>query len=222
VKFIDIHTHRPIPELEVIAIYNILFGHEIPNLSHKNYSIGLHPWYLSTVSKSKDLENLRELGNSEKILAIGEIGLDRLCKTDFDLQLEIFEQQIKIANQLKKPIIIHCVRAFSELIAIKKKLKPSVPIVIHGFNQNIEILNQLLKNDFYFSIGHSLLINNANAIKAISIIPKSRLFFETDTANDISIIDIYIKASQILQLELNELKNIIFKNFETVFSEKRI
>ena len=66
-----------------------------------------------------------------------------------------FNNSNLVNNEVKnnKPVVIHCVKAYNELILLKKKLKPKVPWVVHGFNQNEQILNALLKNDFFiFSI----------------------------------------------------------------------
>ena len=71
-------------------------------------------------------------------LALGECGLDKKVQTPLDLQQEVFERQLTLAEKYKKPVIIHCVAAFQELIAIKKKLKLSV---CKGYFINVVLYN---------------------------------------------------------------------------------
>ena len=120
--FIDIHTHRLSDEVNVLSIKNIISNQSNIPGRKDFYSIGLHPWYLNQENKLTDLEILESLVKNKNVLAIGEIGLDRICKTDFNFQMEMFELQISIAEKFNKPIITHCVKAFSELMSIKKRL----------------------------------------------------------------------------------------------------
>jgi Tat protein secretion system quality control protein TatD with DNase activity len=90
------------------------------------------------------------------VVAIGECGLDRNIDLPLDIQTSIFKRHIELAETLQKPLVIHCVRAFSELIALKKNTKSTVPWIIHGFHKKEEVFQQLLKHDFYFSFGAAM------------------------------------------------------------------
>ena len=81
----------------------------------------------------------------EYCIAIGECGVDRAIETSIELQQTIFEQQIELAEQVQKPLIIHCVKAFDILLFLKKKYKITVPIIVHGYKNKPEQLKQLDK-----------------------------------------------------------------------------
>ena len=83
----------------------------------------MHPWHLDKDSASENLDLIKTIASIDKVLAIGEIGLDRAVSTPLNIQEQFFTKQIAIAESVNKPIIIHCVRCFAELISIKKKKK---------------------------------------------------------------------------------------------------
>lgn len=215
-KYIDIHTHNSKLQNDVTSLRNIIANQPFHVEQNINYSIGLHPWYLELSSKESDLSDLMKICHLPDVKAVGEIGLDRLCETNFDLQIEMFERQLLLAEQLDKPVIIHCVRAFSDIISIKKRLKPKVPIIIHGFNQNKQVLSELIRHQFYVSIGPAVLDINSNAFFLLDQIPKEQLFFETDES-DLHISKIYEMAALRLKIPEYELIKQVNLNFETVF-----
>ncbi len=211
-NYIDIHTHS-LKKSETIQVYN----QPIEETFHANLcSVGIHPWHIDIANTKQQLEKLETLLESKKALAIGECGLDKLIDVPIQLQETIFKEQLRLAEKHKKTIIIHCVRAFDDLLRIRKEMKLTVPMIVHGFNNNKEIALQLLKSGCYFSFGKALLIKDSNASQVISIIPSDRLFLETDDA-DTTIENIYSAASNILNLETETLKKIISANFKNVF-----
>ena len=116
-------------------------------------------------------------------------------------------------------MIIHCVKAFDELIRIKKELNVRVPMIVHGYNNNKQIAAKLLENNFYFSFGKALLKEDSNASKIISTIPIGQLFLETDDT-DIPIKSIFEKASHYLQMNEAALKEKIYLNFKRIFTNE--
>jgi TatD DNase family protein len=219
--FIDIHTHFENFNAGIIAVLNHtqkeyfslakLDNTQPKSETRNSKSIGLHPWFLTKENFETDFNKLTQFIENQNIIALGECGLDRLKGESLAFQSYAFEAQIRLAESVKKPVIIHCVKAYNEIISIKRKLKPTVPLIIHGFNQNEAILKDLLKNGFYISLGAAILKTDSNAAKHISKVSLDRLFFETDDEN-VSIIDIYEKAAQILNIEIPELKKIIHQN----------
>ena len=155
--YIDIHTHSSNSESDVITVLNHTqkdsFSVDIKQL----YSLGLHPWFLTQDNFKNDFEKLSQVVENQSIIALGECGLDKLKGENINFQTEAFTAQIRLAESIKKPVIIHCVRAHNEVIALKKLLKSTVPMIIHGFNQKPTILKQLLENGFYISIGAVIL-----------------------------------------------------------------
>ncbi len=225
IPFVDIHTHFPKQDENVISIQNftqnewenafftegVLHPHNIGKLK-RFASVGSHPWFLTKENAHSDLHKLTQLIDNQNIIAIGECGLDKLKGENLDFQIDIFAKHMRIAESVQKPIIIHCVRAFNEVIALKKKLKPTVPMIIHGFNKNETILKELLKNGFYISIGAAILRGNKKFEKTVLAIPTDRLFFETDDKN-LAVQKIYELYSVIIKIDLNDLKSIIYDNF---------
>ena len=230
--YIDIHTHRREPSEGVITVSNYtqkdVFT-EGPTLA----TVGLHPWFLTQENFESDFEKLTQLIHNQQVIGIGECGLDKLRGEDLAFQTRAFEAQIRLAESVSKPVVIHCVRAFGEIMAIKKRLKPNVPLIIHGFNKNETVLKQLLRHGFFISIGAAILpkkhayslekaqnTEGTSFSKMLHQIPLDRLFFETDDAENVSIIAIYQAASEILNIDLNDLKSIIYENYKMLFWRK--
>ncbi|MDR6560365.1 MULTISPECIES: TatD family hydrolase [unclassified Arcicella] len=215
--FINIHTHHPSVEPKTMSVINAQTASGWMDLSVGNFSVGLHPWYIKQENIDKDFEELAQLAKHPNVLAIGECGLDRLIDLDMNIQEEVFIRQIHLAETLQKPVIIHCVKAFSELIALKKRLNPKVPLIVHGFNNNPQICGQLVQHQFYISLGSALLNSQSNASKNISSIPIQQLFLETD--DKICFIStIFAHASTYLTQPVEVLQEQILQNFKKVVS----
>lgn len=212
VPYINIHTHRIFGKDELFIL----------SLSPERYvnggycSVGLHPWYINFKTLDSDIDKLRVLALKENVLAIGECGLDRLIDTPLDKQEAVFKEQLYIAEQVRKPVIIHCVKAFDDLIRIKKESKTSVPLIVHGYNNNQQIMLELLKNGFYISFGKALLIDGSNAVKLMPALSIEKLFLETDDA-DISIKTIFERAAELKNMNVNRLREKVFLNFKQLF-----
>ena len=148
-------------------------------------------------------------------MAVGECGLDKRIETPIDLQVSVFEKQLQLAEKYKKPVVIHCVAAFQEVIEVKKRLGISVPMIIHGFSKNSALAKQLLDSGFYLSFGKYLL-RNAELESVFINVPNDRFFLETDTIEE-GIREVYALAAKYRNIELEELKQIIERNFDSVF-----
>lgn len=217
-QFLNFHTHNFQPKLDEKSIYNLLIQNakEFDSLQNDWISVGIHPWYADAENWESQLRLVEKMAVHEKVLAIGECGLDRLISLPLDKQLMIFEIQVKIAECVQKPVIIHCVRAFNELLQWKKQTKNTVPLIVHGFNNKPEIARQLVAHGFYFSLGVALLQTNSNAVKVLKIIPLTRLFLENDD-KDILIESVYEAAAIHLEMTVSTLKTQIWANFAAVF-----
>ena len=212
-KFFNLHTHQSSNQegvLELVNQYPQEFDASIPN-----YSIGIHPWYIVEDRVDADLEIIESKLIDVNCLAIGECGLDKRIEIPLALQQMVFEKQLALAEKFRKPVVIHCVAAFQEVIAIKKKMAISVPMIIHGFSKNKEIAEQLIANGFYLSFGKYLL-RNPELELVFKSITKERLFLETDTIEE-GIAAVYELAAKYRNIELEEMTAIINANFNTVF-----
>jgi len=213
VDFVDIHTHKK-PD-SGISIINIFPEDAAKIENKKKYSAGIHPQEVSHADITQYLKITEELALLKNVVAIGETGLDKRYP-EFELQKEVFLSQIKIAEKHKKPVIVHCVRAYSDLSEILKKHKPKVPFIIHRYSGNKTIAGELLKFGCFLSFGHELFNEKSKPVNVIKAIPPEKLFLETDDYN-INIEDIYKKAAELIKINKNDLKNILYNNYVAVF-----
>jgi len=212
-QFFNLHTHQFTNQQDVLELVNQYpqeFEAAIPF-----YSIGIHPLFIDENRLEKDFQILDQKLAMPQCLALGECGLDKRSETPFELQQSVFEKQLILAEKYQKPVVIHCVAAFQEVIEIKKRLKITVPMIIHGFSKKEELAKQLIDNGFYISFGKYLL-RNPELKSVFKSIPNDRFFLETDTIEE-GIRDVYALAAKYKELELNELQEIINKNYNKVF-----
>ena len=168
-------------------------------------------------SQIQNISQILRFSDSQILIAIGECGLDRACDSDFELQREVFIKQIEFSEQYHKPLIIHAVRSYPDIISIRKETKSNQPWIIHGFNGNEHSAEQLLRHDgIYLSLGDVLFKNEKRAERLLDIIPSDRLFLETDVA-DRSIVEVYEKASLLSGVATDILRKDIFDNFVKIF-----
>jgi TatD DNase family protein len=210
--FINLHTHQ---QTDDICIVNTL----PPQLhNYKLFSCGIHPWHVQ--NSIADFDILSQKVVLQNCLAIGECGLDKMYMHTWQTQVDIFGKQIKLANQIYKPIIIHCVKASNEIIKMMNEANNKMPVVIHGFNQNKNILQQFLQQNYCISIGAAVLQQNSNAQKCIESIPIERLFLETDNDDAYSIQMIYDKVAFLKKMTSPNLQTQIETNFNTIFANR--
>jgi TatD DNase family protein len=213
-KLIDIHTHRANDTLS-IQILNV-FAQNLPDAELNSlFSGGLHPWDIDLVNPEECMKAIERFAAQKNMLAIGECGLDRIITTDFAMQEQYFRQQIEIAEKYGKPLIIHCVRAYSDLMKFKKTSKSDLPWIIHGYAGNLDITQSLIRHNFYFSAGERLL-KDSRKHDVLRAIPADRLFLETDDG-DTSIAEIYAMAAQVLEMDQETLIQNVANNFERIF-----
>ena len=211
--FLNTHTHYLSHQNNTLELYN-----QFPNAINRDaklYSIGIHPAYIKTSSLEEEIEIIKQNLTQENCLAVGEIGLDKLCETNFDLQIEVFEKQLKIAEEFQKPVIIHSVRAYQEILQIRKKLNLKIPFIFHGFNKNEQLLNQIIAQNCFASFGKNLLYNK-NLQIIFAKLSANQFFLEND-ASDISIQEIYTFAAEIRKCTIEELQFQQAENWKTVF-----
>lgn len=214
--YIDIHKHTAAePEqAETLRVYNRhdLFS-DLPN--ENLYSIGLHPWYIKESEVNNQLALLRQAAENTNVIAIGECGLDAIKGAPFNLQQEVFEKEIAIANEIEKPLLIHCVRAFPQALALLKKA--AVPVIFHGFNKKAVIANEIIAQGYYLSFGADLLKEISAAFNTFSAVPIDRFFLETDD-KPIDIEQIYKAASFIRKTGEDVIILQVQENFKKVFN----
>ncbi len=212
-QYFNLHTHLYTNDPEVLELVNQYpqeFDEAIPK-----YSIGIHPLYIDENRLQSDFKILEQKVALSGCLAVGECGLDKNSRTSFELQLEVLERQLLIAVKFRKPVVIHCVLAFQELIEMKKRLKITTPIIIHGFSKKEQFAKQLIDNGFYLSFGKNLL-RNPDLEKVFLSIPDNRFFLETDMVEE-GIREVYALAAKYKKITIERLQQLVNGNFNSVF-----
>lgn len=142
-------------------------------------AIGIHPHEAAEAGEG-DLEELKALYSKEKVVAVGEIGLD--YHYDFsprDVQLELFEKQLILANELDLPVIVHDREAHEDTLNLLKKHRPKG--VVHCFSGSAESAKEVLRLGMYIGLGGAVTFKNAKKpLEVAAVVPKDRLLLETD------------------------------------------
>jgi TatD DNase family protein len=213
--FVDIHTHSAKSSDNLIQIVNLDLETPCPEQGH--YSYGIHPWALDNADFQVDeaLNKLKENLQQPQVIALGEAGLDKF-HADFEQQIRLFERQIVLSENMKKPMILHDVKSHNEIIALRKKHKAKQPWILHGFNGTEQDIKQLTGQGLYLSVGESLLHTERKIVKSLKNIPLELLFLETDMA-EIGIEKVYDAAARLLEIDIITLQRQIFTNFARVF-----
>lgn len=211
-RFINLHTHH-IQADDSLYILSNRFGYDKGVITTSPFSVGIHPWDSELINPAmiKDLEILITHPNC---YAIGECGIDKLITTPLIKQTELFKMQLQLATKYKKPVIIHCVKAFQEIIEICRPYLGTIPLIIHGFNKSEKLAKQLTDKGFYLSMHPGIITKNNFNLKAL---PIDHLFLETDDNPLILIQNIYNEVALKLNMEVPELKEKINSNFEALF-----
>ncbi|PVX51776.1 TatD DNase family protein [Balneicella halophila] len=207
-RFIDIHTHNKSNTPNIFQLRSLFPEDEVLN---EPFSVGIHPWYIQD-EWTKQMEKVKEKASSEQCLAIGECGFDKNSETPLKVQKEIFENHIQLAENLQKPLIIHCVIAYDELLRYQKHT--NVSMVLHDFGKNATLGKQLQEKNIYMSVGKALFRESFE--KEFLQLDHSKLFLETDDM-ECSIQKIYEQAKTILGCELADLQKQIQSNYKDIF-----
>jgi TatD DNase family protein len=212
-KFFNFHTHKFTNQVDVLELVNQYpqeFDDAIPF-----YSIGIHPWYIVADRVEADLVIIESKMQEKNCLAVGECGLDKRIAIPLELQQAVFEKQLLLAQKYNKPLVIHCVAAFQEVIDTKKRLNILVPMIIHGYSKKEQLTKQLLDNGFYISFGKYLL-RNPELESVFTSIPNNRFFLETDTVEE-TISEVYTLAAKYKNITVTEIQKEIRSNLIDVF-----
>lgn len=169
-RYSDIHSHRTADALRGDTVVCITPGEEM--LPGGTYSVGIHPWHTIDEPTASQLAHLHRQAADNRCVAIGECGFDLLRGGPIERQQRIFLIHARIAQQLHKPLIIHCVHADHLLMAAIKAIHPTAPWIIHGFRGSQARAQALLR------AGLSLSINKAHPLPYT--LPADRIYPESD------------------------------------------
>ncbi|MCF0196723.1 MAG: TatD family hydrolase [Bacteroidaceae bacterium] len=185
--FCDFHTHHATTGKNIALVQDV-------------HTQGVHPWRVKE-------ENLNFCPSPDAIF-IGECGLDKL-HDNIELQKKVFTRHIELSETMRRPLLIHCTRAWEELVLIAKTTRRTQPWIIHGFRGKPQLMHKLLSHNFYISFGMNF---NEESLRAC---PLDHMLLETDDA-PVSIESIYKKASKIKQISMEELCQHMLENYMTL------
>ena len=188
-------------------------------------ALGLYPIDALNVPEkvSKTLSQIKS--NKDKILAVGEVGMDFKESEEKEKQKIIFCKIIELAKEIKKTLIVHSRKAEIDCIDLLEKLK-ATKIVMHCFSGKLKLVERIIKNNWSLSIPTSV-VNSEHFQKIIEIAPIENLLCETDSPylhpfrefpnEPANVIESYKKIAEIKKLSLNEVEEIIENNFKRIF-----
>ncbi|ANZ22560.1 DNAse [Buchnera aphidicola (Diuraphis noxia)] len=219
---------------------------KIQKLSKDNtsifYSCGIHP--LNCKRELKNFSNLENLSKKieeqsyvKNVIALGETGLDYFHSTDTkNIQKKLFREHIRIAKNVKKPIIVHSRNAINDILKIlREENAEKCKGILHSFTEDYNSASKLLDMGFYISISGIITFKNSTQLQnTITKIPLERLLIETDSPylspepyrglenQPAYLFDIAKYISLLLKIDIKTLAKIIKKNFFTLFNIKNI
>lgn len=215
-EWINVHTHKPGAGINIVdpCLGKIV----LPENGKVYFSMGIHPLYIDATAEEK-LQEIGQAAATGKIVAIGECGLDRNSPVPMKVQQDLFERQAELAARYDLPLIIHGVRAIPELITVCKKCQSHCKWIMHGFNNRREILQDLLRHEFYISAGRYVMNEASHIYRLLPEIPPDRLFIETDNS-DFAIEEIYTRVARRRDVRVEELRKIVGRNYRRLFQDK--
>ena len=207
--FPDIHTHRA-SDGGGFRIVNASPVGFVPQAGEW-YSVGLHPWTLTDQEPAAAVwKELDAAVRCPQVLAVGEAGLDKLTAAPMPVQEAVFVRQARLAEEVRKPLVVHLVKAMDKLLLWRKQLLPRVPWMIHGFRGKAQLAAELLRHGCYLSFGEKW------QDEAMRTVPLSRLFLETDESA-VPVAEIYARAAQVRQMSVEGLAAAVRANVQSVF-----
>lgn len=208
----NLHTHHYTNNPDVFEVVN---KYPYEAIDVPQFSTGIHPWHIDVEQLDEHLAIIEQRLQLPECLALGECGLDKRIEIPLEVQVAVFEKQLLLAKKYQKPVILHLVAAFQELIEIKKRLKVDVPMVVHGFSKNAQVAKQLLDNGFYLSFGKYLL-RNPELSEVFASVPEDRFLLETDMIAE-TLAAVYEKAAMAKNMDLETLTAQVAANFKRIF-----
>lgn len=207
IKYVNAHTHDR-DDTNIISIVSYRIGVNTLDTS-RPYSAGIHPWD----TQCCDINAIHNaIETTANLCAIGEIGLDYAAsKKNKNIQMLYFCEQLKEAITRKLPVVIHCVKAWEDMLPTLKEYAPKLKgIMIHGFIGDKNTMRELLKIGVYISYGFDASAS-PKTLETLKEIPLDRLFLENDASKG-NIIELYEEVASLRGISVEELKSIIFEN----------
>lgn len=188
--YVDIHTHTPRPDVASPTM------------------LGVHPW---------DAEKGFALPHFEACDIVGETGLDYACEVNRNAQQSLFEAHLEAAVRLKKPVVLHVVRSFEDVMLTLRHYSLQ-GVVFHGFTGSEQQAKRCIERGYYLSFGHRS-IRSPKTRQVIATLPDDKLFCETDDRTQPTIEQIYAEVATLRSTTIDKLKCQILSNYVKLFAK---
>ena len=168
-----------VPSVEIATMEKVVALCEHPNV----YSmVGLYPSEAKTYTEEIE-EKIAQLAQNPKVVAVGEIGLDYYWDKSFvELQKEVFIKQIKLANRLNLPIVVHDREAHKDCFDILKEHNNGSKVLFHCFSGSVEFMRECTKQGWFIALGGVVTFKNAIKMKEVAQqVSLEKLVLETDS-----------------------------------------
>ncbi|KQM08305.1 MAG: hypothetical protein AL399_08045 [Candidatus [Bacteroides] periocalifornicus] len=215
-KWLDFHTHFGedgsvnSPFAVVSISVEDVDKARMPNL----FTIGLHPWQTDRLDSYRMVVNrLPGLLAQRRCLALGEVGVDRLRGAPLPAQQELLALQLRTAETQHKPVVFHCVRAWSEMLSTLRAARFTQNCALHGFQGSCPVLPGLLDEGWFISVKPR---NNGTIAPEVAEIPLQQILIETD-AKPVLIADVYRAVAQVKQIPVADLLSTVTENAQRFF-----
>ena len=189
-------------------------GNDVPEDFPANtlFSAGIHPWQLTDDNPGQLQTELLLTAAHPHVVMIGEAGFDRLRGAQGEVQYSAFLFQAHIAEEMGKPMVIHCVKGWDELRRARREVKPGRPWVIHGFRGSSSLAASLAGEGFWFSLGAKGL--TAEVLESVS---HEKLLLETDDSGQ-QIAEVYHHFEAAAGYDEQSAERLVRNNFNSLLN----
>ena len=218
-KYYDCHSHHNSTRPNHIAIRSIdlKIDGELSTKLDSPFTIGIHPWS-SESCRTEDLKKVKELLGHSNCFGLGEIGLDKIKGAPLENQIEIMEQQLKMAWEANiSTVVLHCVRSFNEIFPLVKNHSKDFRFIFHDFQSPAPVYRQFSEFNCFFSVSPRIFRRPVKKVyQRLSAISLDQILIETDDAKS-AIETHYHDLIQVLEVPRTEFIEKIECNFLRAF-----
>lgn len=181
-QILDIHTHHERRQSVVsLSAVQLASQHQAPSEvvlpEGIAYSVGIHPWETAADIPDAAWEMLTAVAEMPQVIAVGEAGIDKLRGGAMFRQLLTLRRHVELSERLRKPLIIHDVKAHDIILGLRRDLSPAMPWCIHGFCGKPSVAEMFTRHGIYLSFGVDF---NEQTVRAM---PQEYILAETDNAD---------------------------------------
>ena len=219
--YVDFHTHRRSGDALEILNVEALDAGAVARACQQGqpFSLGVHPWRadVSQTELQEAFSRIVQCVNVDGFVAIGECGLDWVSQVARAAQMSVFEQQIELAHRLAMPVVLHCVRAFEEVMQTLcvRKIRRAV---FHSFVGSPQQAERVVREGYFCSFSPRSLASSRTR-EVIKAIAPSVMLVERDEC-ECSIEEVYEAVATLRKCSVEELREIVFENYKRLIDNE--